>query len=260
MSHFQNKAIIITGSSGIAAAAARIAAAGGAHLVLASSDEESAWELAAETRAECWVGDLTRPQSAASVLSQCLSKFGRVDWLFNAAGLSGRRFGDGPAHECTAEGWNVTIGHNLTLTFQFCHVILGRMLQQELSADGIRGCIVNTGSVLTQSPEPRQFALHAYAAAKGGIEALTRSMAAYYAPHKIRINAIAPGMVRTAASERARGAPELAELIGKKQALAGGMIDPEQAARAALYLLSGDSGAVTGQVLAVDGGWSVTGA
>ena len=250
--------LIVTGSTGIAAAAVRQAANEEARVVVASGDEESAWELAAETGAECWVGDLTRTASADSVLSQCLSRFGRVDGLFNAAGLSGRRFGDGPVHECADEGWEITLAHNLKSTFLMCRAVTGRMLQQEVAESGIRGAIVNTSSILAAAPEPRHFATHAYAAAKGAIAAMSRSMAAYYAPHKIRVNAIAPGLVRTPASERA-SAGELEEFLRQKQPLSGGMIDAEDAAHAALFLLSEDARPITGEVLAVDGGWQITG-
>ena len=255
----RDKILIITGSTGIGAAAARLAALQGARLVVAASDEMSGWELAAETGAECWVGDLTHPGSADSVVSQCLSKFGRVDAVFNVAGLSGRRFGDGPAHEITAEGWDVTLTHNLTVTFQVCQAALSRMLEQAVPENGGRGAIVNMGSVLAEAPEPRHFATHAYAAAKGAITAMSRSMAAYYAPHKIRVNVVAPGLVRTPTSERAQASPELQEFIRKKQPLTGGMVDAEDVARAALFLLSEEARCITGEVLTVDAGWSVTG-
>jgi len=255
----RDKILIITGSTGIGAAAARLAVSRGAHVLIATGDEVSGWELAAETGAECWVGDLTRLPSANSVVSQCLSKFGRVDGLFNVAGLSGRRFGDGPVHEATIEGWETTLAQNLSVTFQFCQAAILRMLEQAVPESGIRGAIVNMGSVLADSPEPRHFATHAYAAAKGAIAAMSRSMAAYYAPHAIRVNVVAPGLVRTPTSERAQGPSELQEFIRKKQPLAGGMVDAEDVARAAIYLLSEDARSITGEVLSVDGGWSVTG-
>jgi NAD(P)-dependent dehydrogenase (short-subunit alcohol dehydrogenase family) len=256
----RDKILIITGSGGIAAAAARIARKTGASLLIATADGESGWELAAETAAECWVGDLSLVGSADSIVSQCLSKFGRVDGLFNAAGLSGRRYGDGPVHECTDEGWEITLSHNLKVTFQMCRAVLVRMLQQEVEGNGIRGSIVNMGSVLADTPEPRHFATHAYAAAKGGVAAMSKSMASYYAQHKIRVNVIAPGLVRTAVSENAQTSPELADLIAKKQPLAGGMVDAEDVARAAVFLLGDGAASITGQVLPVDGGWSVAGA
>jgi NAD(P)-dependent dehydrogenase (short-subunit alcohol dehydrogenase family) len=257
--HLNGKILIVTASTGIAAAFAQQAAAAGAHLVIATADLHSGWELAQQTGAEVWTGDLSLPNSAESVLAQCLSKFGRVDGLFNAAGLSGRRFGDGPAHECSDEGWDLTLAQNLGIMFRMCRAVIGRMLQQEPGENGIHGAILNMGSVLAEAPEPRHFATHAYAAAKGAVTSMTRSMAAYYAPHKIRVNAIAPGLVRTAVSERAQGTPELLEFIAKKQPLAGGMVDAVDVAQAALFLLGNQSRFITGEVLTVDAGWSVTG-
>jgi NAD(P)-dependent dehydrogenase (short-subunit alcohol dehydrogenase family) len=258
--NLHGKAVIITGSTGIGAATARLAAAQGARLLIATADEVSGFELAAELAAECWAGDLTRRDSATSILAQCLSKFGRLDALFNVAGLSGRRFGDGPVHEVDEAGWETTVAQNLTITMRMCRVAIGRMLEQSAHDDGSRGAIVNMGSVLAQSPEPRHFATHAYAAAKGAIEAMSRSMAAYYAPHGIRVNVLAPGLVGTPAGERTQAATGLADFLRKKQPLTGGMIDVEDIARAALFLLSDSSRAITGQTLAVDAAWSLTGA
>jgi len=258
--NLHGKAVIITGSTGIGSATARLAAAQGARLLIATADEVSGFELAAELAAECWAGDLTRRDSASSILAQCLSKFGRLDALFNVAGLSGRRFGDGPVHEVDEAGWETTVAQNLTLTMRMCRVAIGRMLEQSAHDDGSRGAIVNMGSVLAQSPEPRHFATHAYAAAKGAIEAMSRSMAAYYAPHGIRVNVLAPGLVGTPAGERTQAATGLADFLRKKQPLTGGMIDVEDIARAALFLLSDSSRAITGQTLAVDAAWSLTGA
>lgn len=254
----EGKILILTGSSGIGAAAARMAARAGAHIVIATSDEASGIELAAETRAELWTGDLARPGAAESVLSLCLSKFGRVDALLNAAGQSGRRFGDGPVDECTDEGWETTLAHNLEIPFRLCRAVAGRMLQQALPESGIRGAIVNMGSALADAPEPQHFAHHAYAAAKGAIVSMSRAMAAYYAPQRIRVNVLAPALVRTATAERAGSAPELREFIRKKQPLADGMVDTEDVARAALFLLGDGARAITGEVLTVDGGWSLT--
>jgi NAD(P)-dependent dehydrogenase (short-subunit alcohol dehydrogenase family) len=252
-----DKILIVTGSSGIAAATARLAAGAGARVVVATADEESGWEAAQSTGVDPWIGDLTSAVAGDSVLSYTLSKFGRVDALFNASGLSGRRFGDGPVHETSDEGWDVILSHNLKVMFSMCRAVIGRMLQQTVDARGARGVILNMGAALAGSPEPRHFATHAYAAAKGAVVAMTRSMAAYYAPHRIRVNALAPGLVRTPASERA-GSPELLEFIRKKQPLTDGMVDAEDVARAAMFLL-GDAGrAITGEALAVDGGWSVT--
>jgi NAD(P)-dependent dehydrogenase (short-subunit alcohol dehydrogenase family) len=173
--------------------------------------------------------------------------------------LSGRRFGDGPVHECTDEGWELTLARNLDVTFRMCRAVLGRMLQQAVPEDGVRGAILNTGSVLTDAPESRHFAHHAYTAAKGAVVAMSRAMAAYYAPHQIRVNVLAPGFVRTPASAPVRGENEIGEFIRKKQPLTGGLVDAGDAARAAIFLLSSDARSITGEVVSVDAGWRVTG-
>jgi NAD(P)-dependent dehydrogenase (short-subunit alcohol dehydrogenase family) len=226
---------------------------------VAGRDEETCTELTAATGAECWLGDLLEPAAAESILAHCLSKFGRVDGLFNVAGMSGRRFGDGPVHECTDAGWEMALAHNLTSTFRMCRAVAGRMLQQPPRDEGIRGSILNMGSMLATDPEPRHFATHAYAAAKGAVVAMSRSMAASYASQGIRVNVLAPGLVRTLASDAALIAPELRDFVARKQPLSGGMIDADAIARTALFLLSGESSAITGAVLTADGGWSVTG-
>jgi NAD(P)-dependent dehydrogenase (short-subunit alcohol dehydrogenase family) len=255
---FHGKALIITGTTGIGAAAARLARAEGASLLVAGRDEESCFSLGAELGCECWVGDLLEKNAAESILSHCMAKFARVDGLFNVAGLSGRRFGDGPVHECSDEGWEVTMANNLTTMFRMCRAVVGRMMEQAAGEGGIRGSILNMGSVLAESPEPRHFATHAYAAGKGAAIAMSRSMAAWYAPHKIRVNVIAPGLVRTPMSQRAQQNPELLEFMKKKQPLAEGMVEAEDVARTALFLLSDDARSITGQVVTVDAGWSVT--
>ena len=134
------------------------------------------------------------------------------------------------------------------------------MMEQEPGAGGMRGAILNMGSVSAEFPEPRHFATHAYAAGKGAVVALSKSMAAYYAPHLIRVNVIAPGLVRTPMSARAQGSPELLEFMRRKQPLTDGMMEPDNIARTALFLLSDDARAISGDVVKVDGGWSVAGA
>src|SRR5687767_13973597 len=114
-------------------------------------------------------------------------------------------------------------------------------------------------SVLAYAPSPKHFATHAYAAAKAAVIGMTRSAAAYYAPHDIRFNVIAPALVETPMSKRAANDEQIQKFIAHKQPLDGGRIGrPEDADAAAVYFLSDQSKSVTGQVLAVDGGWSVT--
>lgn len=254
------KVLLITGTTGIAAATARLAAAEGAHLCVVGIDRESGEALGASLAGCRFVpADVTDAIQVAQAVDACIAAFGRIDALFNVVGISGRRFGDGPLHECTEEGWDATFSTNAKSMFLVSREVIRRMLAQDRGGDGSRGAILNMGSVLASHPESRFFSTHAYAASKGAVLALTRAMASYYAPHGIRVNAIAPSLVRTPMSARAQESAEILAFVGAKQPLAGGMLEADDVARAALFLLGADSALVTGQVLGVDAGWSVSG-
>lgn len=258
------KVILITGSTGIGAATARLAAAEHASVFIVGLQEESCASLAEELRAigaSCtWMSvDLRQPGASEKVIERCIQRFGRLDSVFNVAGISGRNYGDGPVHKCTDEGWQMVLESNLTTMFRVCRAACRQMLKQPPVGEAGRGAILNMSSVLAFSPEPVHFATHAYAASKGGIISLTLAMASYYAPYRIRVNALAPGLVRTPMSLRAQQDESILEFIRKKQPLTGGILDPEEVAQVALFLLSPRSGAITGQVIEISGGWSVTG-
>lgn len=255
-----NRVILITGASGIAASTAMLAVESGARVFFVANNEDQCVRLAESLAAigaesDYRVADLSVSAEASSTVGQCLSRFGRLDSLINIAGISGRRYGDGPVHECTDEGWRMTMNANLTSTFLMCRESVRAMLDQTSGPDGQRGSIVNTSSVLALSPEPEHFATHAYAAGKGAIIALTTSMAAYYASMKIRVNAIAPGLTRTPMSARAQSDPVILELMKTKQPLSRDLIEAEDVARAALFLISDDARYITGEVLTIDAGW-----
>jgi len=121
------------------------------------------------------------------------------------------------------------------------------------------GTILNMGSVLGFSPSPRYFSTHGYAAAKSAIIGFSKSIAAYYAKNDIRVNVIAPALVETPMAQRAANNPEILSFIKTKQPLDGGRIgSPEDCDGLALYFMSDQSKFTTGQVVAVDGGWSVS--
>ena len=114
-------------------------------------------------------------------------------------------------------------------------------------------------SILGLSPSSKHFATHAYATAKSGIIGLTKSTAAYYASRNIRINALAPALIDTPMSKRAKANDEIMEFIKSKQPLDGGRIGlPSDLNGAAVFLMSDAAKFITGQVLAIDGGWSLS--
>ena len=263
MDRLKNRGVIVTGSTGIAEASARRFAAEGARVFVISRTEANCRALTESIVADGGgaayaVADLMDAQAAAVAAMAGVEWLGRTDALFNVAGGSGRRYGDGPLHTLEAEAWEKTTRLNATSHVLISAPVIRAMLLQDRDDDGLRGAIVNMSSVLASQPVPGLFATHAYAAAKGAISSLTLASAAHYAPDGIRINAVAPALTTSRMSERAASDPEIVAFSRIKQPLAGGFIPAEDIAAAALYLISPEARAVTGQILAVDGGWSVT--
>jgi NAD(P)-dependent dehydrogenase (short-subunit alcohol dehydrogenase family) len=135
---------------------------------------------------------------------------------------------------------------------------LSSILDSTPRADRPGGSIVLVSSVLSVSPSPDLFATHVYAAVKGAEVALTKATASYYARHDIRVNALLPGLVDTPMATRAAGDPRTLAYAAAKQPLAKGLLAPGDVASAALFLLSDESRYITGQAIAVDGGWNVS--
>ncbi|MDQ3493268.1 MAG: SDR family NAD(P)-dependent oxidoreductase [Chloroflexota bacterium] len=260
---FEGRTCLVTGSTGMAGATAHALAAEGAAVFVVSRTAKNAQGLAMSItgdggRASCHAADLTDEDAVEAAVAACVETLGRLDAVFNVAGISGRRFGDGPLHEMTLEGWETVITANATSLFLVSRAAVRQMLGQERDGAGLRGTILNMSSVLARRPSPRFFATHAYAASKGAIEAFSLAAAASYAPSGIRINVIAPALVATPMSQRAQEDPATRAYLAEKQPLTAGVIDADDVTGTALYLLSDDSRAVTGQVVAVDGGWSLS--
>jgi NAD(P)-dependent dehydrogenase (short-subunit alcohol dehydrogenase family) len=260
-----HRVVVVTGARGIAAAGARRFAAEGAAVFVIARDASACAGLvdgilADGGRAGWAMADLRDEAATIAAVQAARETFGRIDGLFAVAGGSGRRFGDGPLHEITLEGWTETLALNGTPAFLAAREVVRTMLDLPTDADGrvAGGSIVIVTSVLASDPVPGLFATHAYAAVKGAEDALARTMAAYYAPHGIRVNSIAPGLVATPMSTRAQGDATTAAYVTAKQPLARGFLPAGAIADAALFLLSDEARHVTGQRLAVDGGWGVT--
>ena len=233
------KVALVTGAAGgIGSATARLFAEEGARVFgvdLAGADHTA---------------DLTESEEAEYAVRACVERHGRLDVLFNGLGMSGRRYGDGPVDTCTEEAWDRVLDVNLKTIFLACKYAVPELLKTG------GGSIVNVSSVLGLVGGDEDWSTHAYAASKGGVIALTRAIAVTYARRGLRANVICPAVIRTPQSRRVQDDPHLRERLKEVQPLTGDLGEPEDVARAALYLASDASKFVTGVVLPVDGGWT----
>ena len=248
--------VIIGGTTGLGLSAANAFVREGAQVIVVGRDAENGRRAEAQLqgRGIAISGDATDPATAQTAIFRCQQAFGGFDGLYHVAGGSGRRFGDGPLHELTLEGWNYTFNLNLTSL-----MLSNQAAVQAFLAQSTGGNILNMGSVLGYSPSKTYFATHAYAATKSAVIGFTRSIASYYATHDIRINLLAPALVETPMAQRAAQDDTILSFIKTKQPLDGGRIgQPDDLDGAAVFFMSDASRFATGQVLSVDGGWSVS--
>lgn len=248
--------VVIGGTTGLGLSAALALRRAGAHLAIVGRSAESAAQARDQLGqgAEVLTGDARQPATAEKTIAAAISRWGRLDGLYHVAGGSGRAAGDGPLHELTDQGLAFTLDLNLHSLIYSNRAALRTFLSQRSG-----GVILNLSSVLGTHPEPRHFATHAYAAAKSAVTGLTRSLAAYYAPHGIRANVICPALVDTPMAQRAVGSETIRAFIRTKQPLEGGRLGLAGDLDAAVvFLLSDGSRYITGQEIAVDGGWSVS--
>ncbi len=245
----KDKVAIITGAgSGIGRASALAFAREGAKVMVADWGEATGQETAELVKQQGGEAvfvkvDVSQAADAENMVKLCLEKYGQVDILFNNAGIV--KFG---ALAETAEAdWDQVIDVNLKGVFLCSKAVLPQMLKQG------KGKIVNTASIAGLVGFDQ---IGPYCASKGGIIALTREMALEYAPKKINVNCIAPGVIKTAMTEDMLNDPATVENFTANTPYPR-LGEPEDIAMAAVYLASDESDFVTGQVLTVDGGWTV---
>lgn len=248
--------MIIGGTTGLGLSAALAFVKNGAKVVVIGRNQESC--VKAQDRLSnnglALRRDAMVEGSAEMAIAACQAQWGNLHGLYHVAGGSGRGAGDGPLHEMTLEGWNATFELNLTSLMLSNRAAIKTFLNQ-----GHGGNILNMGSVLGFSPSPHFFATHAYAATKSAIIGFSKSIAAYYAQNNIRVNVIAPALIETPMARRAAQDDTIQAFIRTKQPLDGGRIGrPEDLDGATTFLLSEQSGFVTGQVITIDGGWSIS--
>jgi NAD(P)-dependent dehydrogenase (short-subunit alcohol dehydrogenase family) len=248
--------VIIGGTTGIGLSAARAFIDKGAKVVVVGRNKETvagAGESLGKN-AQAISGDAVDPHTAIHAIESCLAKWGSFDGLYHVAGGSGRKLGDGPLHELNLDGWNQTLNWNLTSLMLSNQAAVKKFMELKKP-----GTILNMASTLGFSPSPKYFSTHAYSTAKAAVIGFSRCIASYYAAKNIRINVIAPAVIETPMAQRAANDEEILSFLKTKQPLDGGRIgNTEDVDGLAIYFMSDQSRFTTGQVVAVDGGWSIS--
>ncbi|MEN6454742.1 MAG: SDR family oxidoreductase [Prolixibacteraceae bacterium] len=254
---FENASyIIMGGTSGLGLASALALRNQGARVLAIGKDDGNLNPAKDKLGQECIVttGEATDPETIKDAIILADKLFDGITGLFHVAGGSGRKFGDGPLDKLTLDGWNKTLELNLTSLMLSNQAMIQYFLEKKKP-----GIILNMSSVLACSPSPKYFATHAYAAAKSAIIGFTKSVAASYASCNIRLNVIAPALFETPMAKRAIQDDAISSFIKTKMPLDGGRAgDPDDLINPVLMFLSPSSKMITGQVLAVDGGWTVS--
>lgn len=248
--------VIVGGTTGIGFSAAKAFIAQGARVLIIGHEEKDCVKAAENLGSSCLAvcADAREEKATQEAIRNCQETFGSFDGLYHVAGGSGRKFGDGPLHEMTFEGWQKTLELNLT-SIMLSNQAAVKVFMENKTA----GSILNVSSVLAYSPSPNYFTTHAYATAKAAIIGFSQAIAAYYSQHNIRINVLAPGLVATPMSARAQSNEDIMDFVATKQPLDGGRIaQPEDLDGIASYFMSDQSRFTTGQVIAVDGGWALS--
>lgn len=245
MSRLADQTAIVTGSGqGIGEAIARAFAREGAHVLVAELIEENAWRVQKKIERDggtaiCHATDVSQESSVDAMMQACVERFGKVDILVNNAGI----YPTSPVEDMAEAEWDRVIGTNLVGTFLCSRAAAPHLLAQK------RGRIISITS--GRGLQGAKNGAH-YAATKAGIIGFTKSLALELAPSGITVNCICPGVSDTA---QPRGHSTEEELYARAAKIPLGRIgQPEDIAKAAVFLASDRAGFITGQTLLVNGG------
>ena len=249
----KGKVAIVTGSRrGIGRSIALALASAGADLVVCDliMNDGKLNEVAEEIRqlgrhSLALNVDVARRADVEEMVERTVSQFDRIDILVNCAGIwiAGQTL-----LECNEDNWDKVINVNLKGTYLCCHAVGKIMLKQK------SGNIINLSSQVGLNPSP---GLGAYSISKAGIIMLTQQLALELANYNIRVNALAPGVVKTDFNIDLWKDPKAAKQIADSIPL-GRLAEPDEIASSVLFLTSDDSSYITGAVISIDGGWRAT--
>jgi len=238
-------AVVTGGASGIGLSAVELLAGAGAKVAVVDRNAEAATEaLAKAPGGIALTADVADEASVEKAVSDVMSKFGRIDILVNSAGTAIRR----PAIKISREDWDKVININATGTFLFSRAVARHMIAAKSG-----GAIVQLASIFGFSGGGL-YPNISYQTSKGAVVNMTRALAIEWAPHKIRVNAVAPTWVKTPFITGLMAQPDLIKRIEAMTPLAR-LAEAEDVGAAILYLASPAASMVTGHTLFVDGGF-----
>jgi NAD(P)-dependent dehydrogenase (short-subunit alcohol dehydrogenase family) len=246
MKRFERKAVVVTGAaSGIGAACVRRLWEEGASVALADQDQSGIDKLVTELHDDVRIFDgkldVSDPEQVQRFIAEAQQKLGKLHGLINCAGIKGV----GNVLDCESENWKNVMSVNLDGTFLMCQAFARAVQHDETSR-----AIVNISSGAGIMGVPNRLP---YVASKFAVSGITRTMGAELGPYGIRVNAIAPGMIRTPFTAYMFDDPEKAKRIRAAHAI-GREGQPEEIAAVAAFLLSDDASFMTGAIVSVDGG------